>query len=106
MRACTLRYYEERGLLRPSARRSGRRWYGPEEIRKVAVIRYCQDSGLMSLEQIAELMAGPKAGRRWREVLEDRVESLSAQIEKMQAAKAFLAHVVAHNNYAPDGCPY
>lgn len=106
LRACTLRYYEERGLLRPCARHSGRRWYGPEEIRKVAVIRYCQDSGLMSLEEIAELMAGPKAGRRWREVLEDRVESLSAQIEKMQAAKAFLAHVVAHNNYAPDGCPY
>lgn len=106
LRASTLRYYEERGLLHPVSRHSGRRWYSSEEVRRVAVIRYWQDSGLMSLDDIDELVAGPAASRRWRQVLEDRIESLGAQIEKMQGAKAFLEHVLAHHDDAPDGCPY
>ena len=106
LRASALRYYEEIGLLSPASRHSGRRWYGPDEIRRVAVIRYWQESGLMGLDEIAEMMAGPTASRRWRQVLEDRVESLRAQIEKMEQAKSFLEHVIAHHDYAPDGCPY
>ena len=106
LRASALRYYEEIGLLAPVSRHSGRRWYGPDEVRRVAVIRYWQDSGLMGLEEIAQLMAGPSANRRWREVLEDRVEALRAQIAKMEEARSFLEHVVAHHENAPDGCPY
>jgi MerR family transcriptional regulator, copper efflux regulator len=106
LRDSALRYYEERGLLHPASQHSGRRWYGPDEIRRVAIIRYWQEWGLMSLDEIAELMAGPTASRRWRQVLEDRVESLRMHIEKMTEAKAFLEHVAAHHDYAPDGCPY
>jgi DNA-binding transcriptional MerR regulator len=106
LRASALRYYEERGLLSPTSHHSGRRWYSADEIRRVAIIRYWQEWGLMSLDEIAEMMAGPTASRRWREVLEDRVESLRARIEKMTEAKSFLEHVVAHHDSAPDGCPY
>jgi MerR family transcriptional regulator, copper efflux regulator len=106
IRASALRYYEERGLLSPASFHSGRRWYGPEEVRRVAVIRYWQESGLMTLDEIAELVAGPGTNRPWGQVLEDRVEALRAQIEKMRRAKSFLEHVVAHHDSAPDGCPY
>jgi MerR family transcriptional regulator, copper efflux regulator len=106
IRASALRYYEEIGLLTPASRHSGRRWYGPDEVRRVAVIPYWQESGLMGLDEIAEMVAGPTSSRRWRQVLEGRVESLSAQIEKMEEARSFLEHVIAHHHYAPDGCPY
>lgn len=61
-----MRYYEERGLLFPVSRHSGRRWYGPAEVRRLAIIRYWQQSGLMSLEEVTEMLAGPGSARRWR----------------------------------------
>ncbi|MGH3694213.1 MAG: MerR family transcriptional regulator [Pseudonocardiaceae bacterium] len=33
-----LRYYDERGLVTPAARRAGRRVYGLEELRRLAFI--------------------------------------------------------------------
>jgi MerR family copper efflux transcriptional regulator len=106
LRASAVRYYEERGLLSPVSRHSGRRWYGAAEIRRLAIIRYWQESGLMSLEEIADMLAGPGPGRSWRQVLEERVKALRSQIERMEAAKVFLEHVIANHDYAPDGCPY
>jgi DNA-binding transcriptional MerR regulator len=106
LRASAVRYYEERGLLFPVSRHSGRRWYGPDEVRRLAIIRFWQQSGLMTLEEVADMMAGPASGRRWRQVLEERVEALRGQIEQMEAAKRFLEHVIDHHDYAPDGCPY
>ena len=106
LRASAIRYYEERGLLKPAAQCAGRRWYGLAEIRQLAIIRYWQTSGLMSLDEIAELLAGPTATRAWRQVLEDRVAALREQIERMEAAKGFLEHIMAKHDAAPDGCPY
>jgi DNA-binding transcriptional MerR regulator len=106
LRASAVRYYEERGLLFPVSRRSGRRWYGPDEVRRLAIIRYWQQSGLMSLDEVADILAGPGSGRRWRQVLEDRVEALRCQIARMETAKGFLEHVIANHDYAPDGCPF
>jgi len=106
LRASAVRYYEERGLLFPVSRHSGRRWYGAAEVRRLAVIRYWQESGLMSLEEVADMMAGPGPGRSWRQVLEQRVEALRGQIGRMEAAKGFLEHVIANHEDAPDGCPH
>jgi MerR family copper efflux transcriptional regulator len=107
IRASAIRYYEERGLVEPVARHSGRRWYGPVEIRRLAIIRYWQSSGLMSLEQIADILAGPEATRGWTQIVEERVHSLRLQIERMGAARAFLEHTLTfHRDSSPDGCPH
>jgi DNA-binding transcriptional MerR regulator len=92
LRASAIRYYEERGLVVPVSRQAGRRWYGPAEIRQLAIIRYWQTSGLMSLEQISDILAGPEAARGWTEVVEDHMETLGIQLERMAAARAFLEH--------------
>src|ERR1700733_6174997 len=63
LRASAIRYYEERGLVRPASRQAGRRWYGPDEIRRLAIILYWQRYGLMSLEEIGDILAGPTATR-------------------------------------------
>jgi MerR family copper efflux transcriptional regulator len=107
LRASAIRYYEERGLLDPVSRHSGRRWYGPAEIRRLAIIRYWQESGLMSLDEIGEILAGPRATRRWRQVVEDRIDALRLQIEGMQAAREFLEHILTfHHHTPPDGCAH
>ena len=105
IRASAIRYYEERGLLEPAARRAGRRWYGPAEIRRLAIIQYWQQSGLMSLEEIGEILAGPAPSRPWRQVVEARIETLRVRSERLDAARAYLEHVLTfHQDAAPNGC--
>lgn len=107
IRASAIRYYEERGLLEPVLRRAGRRWYGPAEIRRLAIIHYWQQSGLMSLEEIGEILAGPGASGRWRQVVTDRIEVLRVQAERMNAARTYLEHVLTHHrDTSPDGCDH
>jgi DNA-binding transcriptional MerR regulator len=106
IRASTIRYYEERGLLDPASRHSGRRWYGPQEMRRLAVIRYWQQSGLMRLDDIGEILAGPEGAGRWGQLVEDQLRTLNGKIERMQAAREFLEHVASHHDSAPDGCPH
>jgi MerR family copper efflux transcriptional regulator len=107
VRASAIRYYEERGLVAPVSRHAGRRWYGPAEIRQLAIIRYWQTSGLMSLDQISDILAGPEAARGWTEVVEDHMETLGIQLERMAAARAYLEHILAfHRDSSPDGCPH
>jgi MerR family transcriptional regulator, copper efflux regulator len=104
VRASAIRYYEQCGLVEPAARRSGRRWYGPAEIRRLAIIRYWQESALFSLEDIGELLSA--RGNRWQEVIGEQLETLGARIERMEAAREFLAHVSSHHESSPDGCPH
>src|ERR1700679_3524504 len=69
LRASAIRYYEDRGLLRPSARRAGRRWYSPTDIRRLAIIGHWQRVGRMSLDEIGEILAGPAATRGWAQIV-------------------------------------
>jgi MerR family transcriptional regulator, copper efflux regulator len=105
LRASAVRYYEERGLVQPASRRAGRRWYGPDEIRRLAIIVYWQRSGLMSLEEIGDILAGPAATRGWAQIVQERIEALRVQAERMDAARAHLEHVLSHHRDSPpDGC--
>ena len=105
VRASAIRYYEQRGLVQPVSRHSGRRWYGPAEVRRLAIIQHWQEAGRMSLEDIGGILAGPGGNRGWAQVVADRIEALSAQIEQMETAREFLRHVLAHHpDTAPDGC--
>jgi DNA-binding transcriptional MerR regulator len=111
VRASALRYYEERGLLAPASRHSGRRWYGPAELRRIAVIRYWQRSALLSLEEIAELLDGPDqagpAARPWPHVARDRIAAMRARISALEQACALLEHTLEHHpDGSPEGCPY
>jgi hypothetical protein len=61
----------------------------------------------MSLEKIGDILAGPAATRHWGQIINGRIETLRIQIERMEAARAFLRHVLAHHqDTPPDGCPY
>lgn len=102
-----LRYWEECGLLAPAARRSGRRWYGADDLHRIALIRMWQDTGLMSLEEIAAVLAGSTAGRSWRETVDGRLRAIDEQVQRLAASRAFLEHLLTCPNEDPAGsCPY
>ena len=48
LRTSALRYYEERGLLRPATRRKGKRFYGQNELRRLAFIQLLSRVGVAS----------------------------------------------------------
>lgn len=107
VRASTIRYYEERGLVTASSRHAGRRWYGPAEIRRLAIIRFWQNNGLMSLGEIKDVLDGPTAGRPWPDLLQQRLAAIADQSARLERAQAFLEHILDHHDgAAPDGCPY
>lgn len=107
LRASALRYYERRGLLEPASRHAGRRWYSPPGLRRLAIILFWQQSGLMSLDQIAVLLAGPQADLRWKQVVASRREALDTQIREMTAARDYLDHLLTcPREHSPDGCPH
>lgn len=105
VRASAIRYYEERGLLQPVSRHSGRRWYGPAEIRRLAIVQYWQRAGQMSLEEIGDILAGPAATRDWAQIVQERIDALRLQAEQIEAAREHLEHVLSHHPHSPpDGC--
>jgi MerR family transcriptional regulator, copper efflux regulator len=107
VQASALRYYERRGLLQPAARRAGRRWYGRAELRQLAIIGFWQQSGLMSLEDIAAILAAPEHSRGWKQVVTDRRTALDAQIGQMTVARDYLEHLLTcPREHSLDGCPY
>jgi MerR family copper efflux transcriptional regulator len=106
IRASAIRYYEERGLVLPLSRRSGRRWYGPSEIRRLAIILFWQEYALMSLDEIGEILAGSGATRDWAEIVRVRIGVLGEQIARMEAAREFLVHIASKHEASPDGCPH
>jgi DNA-binding transcriptional MerR regulator len=108
----TLRWWEKEGLISPGDRRGGRRHYSPAEVRRLAMIQLWQETGLMSLDDIAALLAGRGANQDgangdWHEVVRNRIESFSAQIERLTAAKAYLEHALCCHRHNPaTECPY
>ncbi len=105
--ASTIRYYEDRGLVLPASRHAGRRWYGPDEIRRLAIIRYWQKAGQMSLEEIGKILPGPADPAAWQRIIRERIDAINAQIEAMQAARDHLEHVLAHHQHSPPhGCQH
>jgi MerR family transcriptional regulator, mercuric resistance operon regulatory protein len=94
----TLRYYERRGLLRPSGRRaSGYREYSADDVRAVRFIKRAQELGL-SLDDALELLrlrrAAPARREAVRAVAERRLADLDARVRDLQRMRRALRHLV------------
>ena len=88
-----LRYYESLGLLTAERGSNGYRYYAPSAVHQVQFIKKAQALGF-SLEEIGEVLTVHKQGdtpcELVRSLLQDKIEQLAAQIEKMSAFKAEL----------------
>jgi MerR family redox-sensitive transcriptional activator SoxR len=92
LRPSALRYYEQRGLLEPVARVGGQRRYAEDATDTVTVIQFCRQLDF-SLDEIAELLREPRGSaqrRRWRELVDAKVEELDAAGRRIRAMKRVL----------------
>jgi MerR family redox-sensitive transcriptional activator SoxR len=92
-RPSSIRYYEQIGLLPKALRVAGRRVYGPDTLRLLAVIQTSQRAGL-SLEEIKALLAAAPgnaaAVERLRQVAERKLPEITALIERSLLVRDWL----------------
>lgn len=91
MAPSTLRYYDDRGLVRPRSRRSGRRMYGLDELRRLAFLKIVHRLGL-PLDTAAAVLDAPS--ERWRDTVRDQIVELDRVIAQARAAQQFLTHAL------------
>ncbi|WP_326956661.1 MerR family transcriptional regulator [Amycolatopsis sp. NBC_01286] len=100
-----LRYWDERGIVRPAERRGGKRVYGPDELHRLAAVKMLQDTGLLSLDEIALVLRGPEEGD-WRTAVRDRIAELAEQRRKLAIAETFLTHFLrCPRDHPVETCP-
>ena len=106
-RPSSIRYYEQIGLLPPAARVSGRRVYGPDTVRTLAVIETGQRAGL-SLDEIRTLLsAAPDdqaAVERLREVAIRKLPQVKELIERTEIVRDWLEAAVRCECPSLDEC--
>lgn len=103
----TLRYWEERGLLRPADRRGTWRRYGPDELHRIGLIQMWRDTGMMSLDEIAAVLAGTQRDSDWRTAVRERLAVISEQQRRLAAAKDHLEHLLTcPDDHPAEQCPY
>lgn len=90
----TVRYWDERGLVAPTARSSGRRVYGDDELHRLAFAKMLQGIGLLSLDEISTVLCGPAAGTDWRAAVHARLDEIHAQQDRLARAEEFLTHAL------------
>lgn len=87
LRTSAIRYYEERGLLRPAERINGIRRYDERALERLAVIELAKEAGFR-LDEIEQLLAHAGSEREhWRAMAEGKlaeVELLIARAEVMR----------------------
>ena len=91
MAPSALRYYDERGLVRPTARRAGTRMYGTEELRRLAFLKIVHRLGV-PLDIAAAVLDAPS--EQWRDSVRDQLADLDRVIAQARAAQHFLTHAL------------
>jgi DNA-binding transcriptional MerR regulator len=107
-RPSSIRYYEQIGLLPPAPRVSGRRVYGPETVRALAVIETGQRAGL-SLDEIRALLSaspGDQAAiERLRELAAAKLPEITALIARTEIVRGWLESAARCECPSLDDCP-
>ena len=86
----TIRYYEELGLLRPTARSAGGfRYYDRADLLKIDAVRRLQEVGL-PLAKIRRIFALPHTG------VKDRETMLARAIDSLEAQRRLLREKIGH----------
>jgi MerR family transcriptional regulator, redox-sensitive transcriptional activator SoxR len=104
----TVRYYEQIGLLPQPARVSGRRVYGPDTVRTLAVIETGQRAGL-TLDEVRDLLSasdGDQAAiERLREVAIRKLPQVKQLIERTEMVRDWLEAAARCECPTLDDCP-
>ena len=92
--ASTLRFYEQKGLIRSTGRRGLRRLFDPSVLERLALIALGRSAGF-SLEEIALMFAPDGRPRIDRQMLLTKAGELDRTIRKLSAMRNGLRHAAA-----------
>ncbi|MBR1206311.1 MULTISPECIES: helix-turn-helix domain-containing protein [unclassified Bradyrhizobium] len=91
VRASTLRFYEEKGLIASHGRRGLRRLFDPAVLDRLALIALGRASGF-SLDEIAKMFAPDGRPRIDRKMLATKADELDRTIRRLNAMRDGLRH--------------
>jgi len=91
VRASTLRFYEEKGLIASHGRRGLRRLFDPAVLDRLALIALGRASGF-SLDEIARMFAPDGRPRIDRKMLAAKADELDRTIRRLNAMRDGLRH--------------
>jgi DNA-binding transcriptional MerR regulator len=94
VRASTLRFYEQKGLITSVGRRGLRRNFDPRVLERLALISLGSAAGF-SLDEIARMFAPDGRPRIDRQMLAAKAEELDRTIRKLSAMRDGLRHAAA-----------
>jgi MerR family redox-sensitive transcriptional activator SoxR len=107
-RPSSIRYYEQIGLLPPARRVGGRRVYGPDVVRTLAVIETGQRAGL-TLGEIGALLSASPGGQdatgRLRELAARKLPEITALIARTEIVRGWLESAARCECPSLDDCP-
>lgn len=92
MRPSTLRFYEEKGLIRPTSRKGLRRQYGACILQQLEFIALGQNAGL-SLGEISVMFTSEGFLQVDRRVLVKKADDIGRNLRKLEAVRNTLLHV-------------
>ena len=96
LRASTIRYYEQLGLLPPPPRRSGWRDYDEDAVAQLAVVQFARSCGF-TLAETRQLVKGFSArtamSERWSTLAQNKITEMDAAIERARAMKELLQRI-------------
>ena len=102
--ASTLRFYEEKGLIRSVGRQGLRRVFGPDVIERLALIALGRSAGF-SLDEIAGMYAPDGRPRIDRKRLATKAEELDDLIGRFTAMRDGLRHAAVCPAKSHMECP-
>jgi DNA-binding transcriptional MerR regulator len=102
--ASTLRFYEEKGLIRSTGRRGLRRQFNPDTLQRLALVALGRSAGF-SLDEIASMFAVDGSPRIDRRVLANKAREVDLKIRKLSAVRDGLRHAAACPARSHMECP-
>lgn len=90
--ASAIRFYEAAGLLPKARRISGKRFYNPETVDRLMLIRFSARLGIR-LEDVRKLLAVSRTERakeHWRRLVDSQLEEITALISAAQGVERVL----------------
>lgn len=92
--ASTLRYYEDKGLIRSLGRHGLRRVFGPQILDQLALISLGRAAGF-SLDEIRQMFTPKGQPQIDRQQLRNKADELDRQIRRLTAMRDGLMHAAA-----------
>lgn len=101
--ASTLRFYEEKGLIRSLGRHGIKRYYDDGVVQRLALITLGKNAGL-SLDEVGQMLT-PHGAEINREKLLDKANEIDRHIKQLTAMREGLRHAAACQAPSHLECP-